>query len=87
MRVRLEPVTLKGVEDGDGVLAFCDEQLVAVFVRLGPDGEHAGRWFVEKGFGFLDRPEHPLFATIGEAGAWLRSELADRAGGSPPNPG
>ena len=85
MRVRFERVRLEGVEDGEGVMAFCEEGLVAVFVRLGPDhGEHAGCWFVEKGFGFLDRPEHPLFATIDEAEAWLRSELADRAGGPRP---
>ena len=85
MRVRLESVRLNGVEDGEGLLAYCDDTLVAVFVRLGADqGEYAGAWFVEKGFGFLDRPQHPLFETAEAAEAWLRSELADRAGGPTP---
>ena len=85
MKVRLDPVTLGGVEDGDGLLAYWEDSLVAVLVRLGTDhGDDAGAWFVEKGFGFLDRPEHPLFETFAAAEAWLRSELADHVGGPLP---
>jgi hypothetical protein len=88
MRVRLEPVTLLGVEEGEGVLAYCDDRLIAVMVRLAEDhGSDATCWFVEKGFGPLDRPTHPMFRDLAEAEAWLKAECADRLGPAPPSRG
>jgi len=84
MRLRLEPVTIASVEDGEGILAYWNGRLVAVLVRLSDDHDkQAGGWFVEKAFGALDRPIHPTFATLDEARAWLASEMADRPVGSP----
>jgi hypothetical protein len=77
MKVRLEPVLIQGVEHGEGRLAFWDDRLVAVLVRLSEDhGAEAGRWFVEKGFGPLDSPAHPVFRTLEAAIAWLHAEAA-----------
>ena len=84
MRIRLEPVTIGGLEEGEGLLAYCDDQLVAVLVRLGKDqGESTGCWFVEKAFGPLDRPQHPLLSDAGAVQRWLASEMADHTAGSP----
>lgn len=86
MNVRLEPVTIEGVENGEGILAFCDDRLVAVFVRLSAaQGDEEGAWFLEKGFGTLDDAAHPTFPDLGAVRRWLRAALADRAGG-PPGP-
>ena len=84
MRIRLEPVTIGGVEEGEGLLAYCNDRLVAVLIRLAEgQGASTGCWFVEKAFGPLDRPQHPLFADMEELRTWLASEMADHAGGSP----
>lgn len=85
MNVRLEPVTIDGVENGDGMLAYWEGRLVAVFVRLSEHhGKDAAGWFLEKGFGPLDRPEQPVFPSLARAVAWLSAELADHAAGPPP---
>lgn len=84
MRIRLEPVNIGGLEGGVGLLAFCDDRLVAVVVKLGEaQAENAGLWFVEKAFGRLDRTQHPLFAEVEDLRAWIAAEMADEAGGSP----
>ena len=77
MKVRFEPVLIEGVEQGDGRLAFWDERLVAVLVRLANGhGADEGQWFVEKAFGPLDNTSHPIFSTLAAAEAWLESEAA-----------
>lgn len=82
MTVRIEPVRIDGVEDGEGGLAYREDRLVAVLVRLGEHhGAQAGSWFVEQGFGPLDRRVHPTFPSLEAARAWLTSELADLASG------
>lgn len=56
MSVRLEPVRIIGLEGGDGRLVFAGEVLVAVLIRLSElHEEEAGKWFVEAGFGPLER--------------------------------
>ena len=77
MKVRLEPVLIEGVEDGEGRLAFWDDRLVAVLVRLdGGHGAEEGQWFVEKAFGPLDNTSHPIFTTLDTASNWLEAEAA-----------
>jgi hypothetical protein len=67
----------------EGRLVLADGSLVAVFARVtraetaGGEGQ-AGDWFLEAGFGPCGtvvsvRP--PVFATLDEAVAWVRSRL------------
>ena len=78
MNLVLQPVTVATGEAGEGRLVLLEGRLVAVLVRLSDlHGEQAGWWFVEKGFGPLDRPLHPSFPDLAQAEAWLKSELAD----------
>src|SRR3954467_3012921 len=56
--------------DQEGCLLFDrNGALIGVLVRLSAqhDPEHAGKWFLEHGFGLLDGYEHPLFDTIEDA--------------------
>ena len=77
MSVSFEPVVISEVEDGDGRLAFVDGELVAVLVRLAADhGTDASAWFIEKGFGKLDQPVHPLFDTLEDAARWIEARRA-----------
>jgi hypothetical protein len=77
MKVRLEPVLIEGVEHGEGRLAFWNDRLVAVLVRLSGDhGVEEGRWFLEKGFGPLDDPSQQVFMTLDAATDWLHAEAA-----------
>jgi hypothetical protein len=79
MKVRLEPVRIRGVEDGDGALVFWGDALAVVLVRLSDDhGDVTGHWFVEKGFGTLDSPTHPVFETLEAAAIWVAGELGAR---------
>lgn len=68
-------------EDEEGCLVFGDDRLVAVLVRLsGQHGALAGRWHLEHGFGALDSPEHPSFASLDAARGWMGRRLG-RTGG------
>ncbi len=63
-------------EDEEGCLVFSDDRLVAVLVRLsGQHGALAGRWHLEHGFGTLDSPEHPSFASLDAARGWVGRRL------------
>jgi hypothetical protein len=74
----LQPVLVESGEEGDGCLVFRDGRLVAVLVRLSElHGEQAGCWFLEKGFGVLDGPQHPSFADLHAATDWMKARLAD----------
>ena len=78
MDLVLKPMKVATGESGEGRLALLDGRLVAVLVRLSDlHGEQAGWWFIEKGFGPLDRPLHPTFPDLADAEAWLKAELAD----------
>ena len=63
-------------EDEEGCLVFGDDRLVAVLVRLSSQhGALAGRWHLEHGFGALDGPEHPSFASLHAARVWVARQL------------
>jgi hypothetical protein len=80
VKIRFEPVLVAAGEDGEGRLAFCDDHLVAVLVRLSTvHGEAAGRWFLEAAFGRLDGPAHPTFASLDEAMAWIEAGVATQS--------
>jgi hypothetical protein len=77
MILRLDPVTIEGLENGEGVLAYWNDRLVAVFVRLGRGHEaDEGAWFLEKGFGPLDGPQPPAFANLDQVRGWVSARLS-----------
>lgn len=79
MNLTLQPVFVASGEEGEGWLVFSDGWLVAILVRLSSlHGDEAGFWFLEKGFGPLDRPNTPSFSDLESAQAWMRERLADR---------
>lgn len=78
MDLTLQLVLVDSGEEGEGRLVFRDGRLVAVLVRLSElHGDQAGCWFLEKGFGLLDGPQHPSFADLDAATAWIKARLAD----------
>jgi hypothetical protein len=77
MSITCQPVRVAtGSDDEDGCLVFVDDRLIAVLVRL--SGLHealAGQWYLEAGFGLLDRPEQPTFDNLDAALAWIDQRL------------
>lgn len=70
-------------EDEEGCLVFGNDRLVAVLVRLSSQhGALAGRWHLEHGFGALDGPEHPSFASLDAARGWVGRRLGRTGGDS-----
>lgn len=70
-------------EDEEGCLVFGNDRLVAVLVRLfSQHGALAGRWHLEHGFGTLDGPEHPSFASLDAARGWVGRRLGRTGGGA-----
>jgi len=83
MTLVTQPIRVGTGADEEGCLVFSDGRLAAVLVRLSDDNEIApGQWFYEAGFGALDGPEHPTFADLEEAKAYIEDRLsrARRAG-------
>lgn len=79
MRPRFVSVKVAAGEEGEGLLVFDGEWLVAVLVRLSRlHGAQAGWWYLEKGFGGFDVPEQPCFPTPEAAASWIRAHAADR---------
>jgi hypothetical protein len=74
----LQPARIDtGSPDEEGCLFFRDGKLLAVLVRLSAQqGDLAGRWYVEKGFGLLDGPAHPTFADLDAVQSWVSRKLA-----------
>ncbi len=77
MSLRTEPVRVANGSDEDGMLIFThDGRLTAVVTRLsGQHQELAGFWFLEVGFGPVDGPHHPTFATLDSALDWIGERL------------
>jgi len=73
MKLGFQPVTVEtNAPDEEGCLVFADNRLVTVLVRLSEEhGRKAGRWYLEHGFGKLDRPDHPIFTDLKDARDWL----------------
>jgi hypothetical protein len=62
--------------DADGLLVFSDAGLVAVLVRLSElHEEAAGQWFLEAGFGELDRHKHAIFPDLDTAKNWIAERI------------
>jgi hypothetical protein len=65
-----------GSPDQEGCLMFAGDKLAAVLVRLSAEhGEKAGGWYVEKGFGRLDAPSHPVFPDLQAAQDWISQQI------------
>jgi hypothetical protein len=76
MSVALQSVRVEtGSPDEEGCLMFASGKLAAVLVRLSAEhGEKAGGWYLEKGFGRLDAPTHPIFPDLQAAQDWLSQQ-------------
>jgi hypothetical protein len=89
-RVAFEPIPLlMPGKDQDGRLAFIDERLAAVLVRLDDDiHEDKGFWHLELAVGaFAWRPHPAPFKTLDDAAAWLRHVACTLPGTEPDNAG
>jgi hypothetical protein len=76
LELTCQPVRVATGEEGDGRLVFADDALVAVLVTLSAaHGAATGHWFLEVGFGLLDRPNPPTFPTLPAALHWITTEL------------
>jgi hypothetical protein len=65
-----------GSPDEEGCLILAGDKLVAVLVRLSAEhGQSAGGWYVEKGFGRLDAPSHPIFPDVQAAQNWISQQI------------
>ncbi|MDB5475511.1 MAG: hypothetical protein JWP49_1022 [Phenylobacterium sp.] len=79
MDLILQPVMVDTGEEGEGCLVFAEGWLVAVLVRLSDSHEdESGYWFLEKGFGRLDRPDPPSFSDLPTAEQWIKEHLEIR---------
>lgn len=80
MPLILEPARVAtGSTDEEGYLVRADGRLVAVLVRLSDaQGELAGRWFLEAGFGRCVAVDGAVFESLGEAEAWIQERLQSR---------
>jgi hypothetical protein len=78
MKLGFQPVTVDtNASDEEGCLVFANNRLVAVLVRLSAEhGRKAGRWYLEHGFGKLDRLAHPIFADLDEAQDWVEQQFS-----------
>lgn len=77
MTFTLQPVQVGNGVDEEGLLVFDGQQrLLAVLTHLGEqyDGV-SGHWYLETGFGRLEGPNHPTFATLDAAQDWLSQRL------------
>ena len=61
MTLTLQPVRVATGSDEEGLLVFDRElRLAAVLTHLGEQYDGlSGHWYLEAGFGRLDRPDHP----------------------------
>ena len=79
MSLILEPARVEtGSTDEEGYLVRADGRLVAVLVRLSDaQGELAGRWFLEVGFGPCDSVDGPVFESLADAEVWIQERLPE----------
>ncbi len=80
MTFTLEPVCVGNGSDEEGLLVFTSKRrLVAVLSHLGNQyGNVSGHWYLEAGFGRLNNFDHPTFADLEVAKAWINRRLADQ---------
>ena len=79
MSLHLQSVQLAtGSEDSESHLVFADGLLVAILVHLSDmHEEEAGKWYLEVGFGPRWGREHPSFADLDAAQAWITQRLGN----------
>ncbi len=79
MSLSLQPVRVAtGSPDEKGLLVFDSERrLIAVLVQLSDEheGNVAGHWFYEMGFGPMDGPDHPTFPDLDVAQEWITKRM------------
>ena len=77
MNLSLQPVQVATEsDDAERHLVLADGFLVAVLVRLSDQHEHhAGKWFLEAGFGAIHSVSPPLFADLDAARGWILEQL------------
>ena len=81
MTLTLQPICVSTARGQDSFLVLEDECLVAVLVRLSAQyGEDAGSWFYEAGSRSLDGPDHPLFADLDAAQAYIAGSARRQLG-------
>jgi hypothetical protein len=72
--ITFRPVKVLVTGQTEGRLAFVDEALVAILVKLDDShGDLQGRWYAEAAFNSLERMEDSTFGTLDEAAAWIRT--------------
>ncbi|GEO15026.1 hypothetical protein [Microvirga aerophila] len=78
MTLTFQPVRVVTGSDEEGLLVFDGElRLAAVLTYLSEQYDGiSGHWYLEAGFGRLDRPGHPTFADLEEAQRWINQHLA-----------
>ena len=79
MILNLQPVQVATQsDDAESQLVFADGFLVAVLVRLSEQHEaDAGKWFLEVGFGPVDRICPPIFPDLAAARLWILRQLTN----------
>jgi hypothetical protein len=77
MTLDLRPVRVATGIDEEGMLVFDgDQRLVAVLTHLSEQHDGmVGHWFLEAGFGRLDKAGSPVFADLDEAQRWISGHL------------
>ena len=82
MSFHLQPVKVAtGSNDTVSNLVFADGFLVAVLVQLCEEHEdEAGRWYLEAGFGRVQKQIPPTFANLEAAQAWIWEEITNTSG-------
>ena len=83
MSLHLQPVRIAtGGDHTESHLVFASGFLVAILVKLGEQYEdEAGRWFLEVGFGPVNRINPPTFINLDEAQIWIELRLRGAADG------
>ena len=78
MRCEVRPVRLRDGGDHEGALIMCEDALIAVLSKLGPDhGALAGRWHVECAFG-PGLEANANFPDLERACNWFEDALRQR---------
>jgi len=74
----LRPVRVATGHEEEGQLVFDGaDRLIAVLVMLSEHNPVApGHWFLEAGFGLLDKVAHPTFPDLDAAQRWMSEGLA-----------
>lgn len=73
-----QPIRVEvGRESAEGYLVLADDRLVAVLVRHSQaNAGAAGSWHLGAGFGRLEGPEKPAFASLDMAIDWIVQRLS-----------